>query len=55
MSELNENEKLEKIEKQNEPKKTNKIDFEHEMKTGCISKGNKPKESTITGQKAVKH
>jgi hypothetical protein len=54
MSNSNETVKSEKIEKSDEPKKNNKIDFETEMKTGCISKGNKPKEATITGQKAVK-
>ena len=54
MSDLNENIKLEKIEETVKPKNNNKIDFEQEMKTGCISKGNKPKEATITGQKAVK-
>jgi hypothetical protein len=54
MSNLNESVKSEKIEKSTDSKKDNKIDFETEMKTGCISKGNQPKESTITGQKAVK-
>jgi hypothetical protein len=54
MSELNETIKSEKIEENVNTTEKNQIDFEQEMKTGCISKGNKPKEATIKGQKVIK-
>jgi hypothetical protein len=54
MSKLEESVKSEKIEEKVITTDKNKIDFEQEMKTGCISKGNKPKEATIKGQKVIK-